>query len=81
MRDRRLRRLMNLFAFGQADRVLTALGAGDALSETGRAKLCHWHGSDGQERHGLSVTADAVLTPYQVSQRERQINDGGVSNR
>ncbi|NMM07411.1 hypothetical protein [Polaromonas sp.] len=66
--------LVSLIAFGPAGRILAALGAGDALCVTGRAKLSHW-AKDGQERHGLSVTADAVLTPYQVSQRRRQIND------
>ena len=50
---------------------MAALGAGDALSVTG-GKLSYWAGKDGQERHGLSVTADGVLTPYQVSQRRRQ---------
>jgi single-stranded DNA-binding protein len=68
--------LLSLIAFGQAGRVLAALSAGDALSVTGVARLSHWQGKDGEERHGLSVTADAVLTPYQVSQRKRQINDG-----
>jgi single-stranded DNA-binding protein len=67
--------LVSLIAFGPAGRVLAALGAGDALSVTGRAKLSHWAGKDGQERHGLSVTSDAVLTPYQVSQRRRAVKD------
>jgi single-stranded DNA-binding protein len=67
--------LVSLIAFGHAGRTLAALGVGDALSVTGRAKLSHWGGKDGQERPGLSVTVDAVLTPYQVSQRRRQIND------
>jgi single-stranded DNA-binding protein len=67
--------LVNLIAFGPAGRVLAALGTGDALSVTGRAKLIHWAGKDGQERHGLNVTADAVLTPYQVSQRRRAVQD------
>jgi single-stranded DNA-binding protein len=67
--------LVSLIAFGQAGRVLAALGAGDALSVTGRAKLSHWQGQDGQEGHGLSVTADAVLTTYQVSQRRCAVQD------
>jgi single-stranded DNA-binding protein len=68
--------LVSLIAFGEPGQVLAALGTGDALSVTGRAKLSQWQGKDGEERHGLSVTADAVLTLYQVAQRKRQINAG-----
>jgi single-stranded DNA-binding protein len=64
--------LVNVIAFGQAGETLAALGAGDAVSVTGRTKMNHWTGSDGQERHGLSLVADGVLTPYQVSVRKRR---------
>lgn len=64
--------LVNVIAFGQAGETLGALGAGDSLSVTGRAKLNHWTGNDGQKRHGLSLVADGVLTPYQVSLRRRR---------
>ena len=63
---------VNVIAFGQAGQTLAALGVGDSLSVTGRVKLTHWTGNDGQERHGLSVIADGVLTPYQVSLRKRR---------
>ena len=62
--------LVNVIAFGQAGEALAALGIGDSLSVTGRAKLTHWTGTDGHERHGLGVVADGVLTPYQVSLRK-----------
>jgi single-stranded DNA-binding protein len=69
--------LVNIIAFGQAGETLAGLGAGDALSVTGRAKLNHWTGNDGQERHGLSVFADGVLTPYQVTVRKRRASASG----
>lgn len=65
--------LVNLIAFGPAGETLARLGAGDALSVTGRAKLNRWTAGDGQERHGLNVVADGVLTPYQVSARKRRV--------
>lgn len=64
--------LVKIIAFGQAGETLAGLGAGDALSVTGRAKLNHWTGNDGQERHGLSVVADGVLTPYQMTVRKHR---------
>lgn len=65
--------IVNVVAFGSAGETLAALGAGDSLSATGRAKLTHWTGTDGQERHGLSMVADGVLTPYQASVRKQRV--------
>ncbi len=42
---------------------LLALHKGDALAIAGRAKLSSWT-KDGEEKHGLSVVADRVLSAY-----------------
>ncbi|HEX7687710.1 MAG TPA: single-stranded DNA-binding protein [Burkholderiaceae bacterium] len=68
--------LVNLIGFGLAGEILAKLGVGDALSVTGRAKLNHWTANDGQERHGLNVVVDGVLTPYQVNVRKRRVQGG-----
>ena len=56
--------LVSIIAFA-ADAVaaLLALQLGDSAAIAGRAKLSSWT-KDGEERHGLSVTADRVLTVY-----------------
>jgi hypothetical protein len=66
--------LVSLIAFGQAGRDLAALAAGDSLSVTGSAKLSHWD-KDGEERHGLAVTVDGVLTMHQLNLRRRAARD------
>ena len=42
---------------------LLVLQRGDSVAIAGRAKLTSWE-KDGKQRHGLSVTADRVLTAY-----------------
>jgi len=42
---------------------LLALQRGDSVAIAGRAKLSSRE-KDGEQRHGLSVTADRVLTVY-----------------
>lgn len=61
--------LVSVIAFGEAAAALAALGKGDSAAVTGRAKVSTWTGKDGALRSGLSITADAVLTAYQVRQR------------
>lgn len=58
--------LVSVIAFN-ADAVtgLLALSKGDALAVAGRAKLSTWE-KDGEEKHGLSVVVDRVLTAYQA---------------
>lgn len=64
--------LLSLIAFSEAAvRALLALQQGDALAVAGRAKLTSWE-RDGEQRHGLSVVADQVLTAYHVEKRRRQ---------
>lgn len=61
--------LASIIAFTpDAVAVLLALSRGDACAIAGRAKLTCWT-KDGQERHGLSVTADRVLSVYQAGRQ------------
>lgn len=64
--------LVSIIAFN-ADAVagLLALAKGDACAIAGRAKLTSWE-KDGEQRHGLSVTADQVLTIYQIEKRRKR---------
>jgi single-stranded DNA-binding protein len=52
--------LVSVVAFSKpAVEALLAHGRGDAIAVTGRAGIKAWTGKDGQERHGLSIVADA----------------------
>lgn len=56
--------IVSVIAFDErAVQALLALGRGDAVSVAGRAKLSSWT-KDGEERHGLSMVADRVLSAY-----------------
>ena len=56
--------LVSVIAFNaDAVQALLALQRGDSVAIAGRAKLTSWE-KDGEQRHGLSVTADRVLTAY-----------------
>lgn len=56
--------LVSIIAFA-ADAVtaILALQRGDSVAIAGRAGLTSWE-KDGEQRHGLSVVADKVLTAY-----------------
>ncbi len=64
--------LVSIIAF-HADAVaaLLALQRGDSCAIAGRAKLTSWT-KDGEEKHGLSVVADQVLTIYQIEKRRKR---------
>jgi single-stranded DNA-binding protein len=64
--------LLSVIAFNaDAVQALLALSKGDSLSIAGRAKLSSWE-KDGEQKHGLSVVADRVLSSYQAGkQRSR----------
>src|SRR5260221_181673 len=64
--------LVSLIAFN-ADAVaaLMALTKGDALAVAGRAKLTSWI-KNGEDRHGLNIVADQVLTLYAIEKRRRK---------
>lgn len=57
---------------------LLALQRGDSCAIAGRAKLSEWKASDGTEKHGLSVTADRVMSAYAAGKQRkaaREIED------
>ena len=63
--------LVSLIAFNEGAVIaLMALHKGDALSVTGRAKLTSWEQA-GEQKNGLSVVADQILSLYQVEKRRR----------
>jgi len=64
--------LVSVIAFaGDAVQALLALQRGDSVAVAGRAKLSSWE-KDGEQRHGLSVVADKVLSVYQIEKKRRQ---------
>lgn len=64
--------LVSVIAFDAgAVAALLALQKGDACAIAGRAKLTSWEKA-GEQKHGLSVTADKVLTIYQIDKKRRQ---------
>jgi single-stranded DNA-binding protein len=64
--------LMSLIAFSStAVDTLLALTKGDALAVVGRAKLTSWT-KDGEDRHGLSMVADQVMSVYQADKRRKR---------
>ena len=60
--------LVSVIAFQEAGEKLGRLRAGDAIAIAGSAKLSSWE-KDGETKHGLSVTASAVLSAYDVRKR------------
>jgi len=63
--------MVSVIAFApDAVGAILALTKGDACAIAGRAKLSSWT-KDGEERHGLSVTADRVLTAYAAGKQRK----------
>jgi single-stranded DNA-binding protein len=55
--------IVSLAAFDEAVRAaLAELCKGDALSVAGRGKLTAWTSKEGEQRHGLSVVAQRIIT-------------------
>jgi len=64
--------LASIIAFNQeAVQAIMALSRGDSVAVTGKGKLSNWE-KDGEQKYGLSVVAEKVLTPYQLDKRRRQ---------
>jgi single-stranded DNA-binding protein len=59
---------VQLAAFGSHAEALARLGKGDSISAQGQLKPTVYQ-KDGQERHGLSLTATAILTAYQIKKK------------
>lgn len=63
--------ICSVIAFnGAAVHSLMALAKGDAVSIAGRARLSTWE-RDGEQRHGLSIVAEQVLTLYALGKRRK----------
>jgi single-stranded DNA-binding protein len=60
--------LVSVIAFQEAGEKLGRLKSGDGVSIAGSAKLSSWV-KDGETKYGLSVTASAVLSAYDVRKR------------
>lgn len=64
--------LVSIVVFSDsAGAALLALAKGDSLAVAGRASLRTWE-KDGEQRHGLSIVADRVMTVYEHDKRRRQ---------
>lgn len=48
---------------------LLALGKGDSLACTGRAKLSSWTAKDGTEAHGLGLVVERIMSAYQLEKK------------
>ncbi|OGB00437.1 MAG: hypothetical protein A3E25_05470 [Burkholderiales bacterium RIFCSPHIGHO2_12_FULL_69_20] len=69
--------LVSVIAFGSAAEQIGALTKGDALAINGRAKVSTWTGKDGAPRAGLSITADIVMTAYQLKRKRQAVAAAG----
>jgi single-stranded DNA-binding protein len=68
-------------AFGSHAEALARLGKGDGVSATGSMKPSEYQAKDGTTRHGLSLTATAILTAYQIKKKRGDENASGKGNR
>lgn len=71
--------LCSVIAFGTAAEQLAALAKGDTVAVTGRTKPKAWTDREGQQRAGLDVVAEQLLTAYHV-RRKRQVMAGGTGD-
>jgi len=53
---------LTLVAFGQQAEALARVRKGESISAIGRVEINRWRAQDGQEREGLQLIADAVVT-------------------
>lgn len=65
--------LVSVITFSaSAIEALLALGKGDSIACTGRAKLTEWTNKDGEQRHGISVTVERIMSSYSLD-KKRQV--------
>lgn len=63
--------LANCIAFHRdAVEAILELGERDTVAVSGSAKLSHWK-RDGEDRHGVSITVDKILTAYGVAKQRK----------
>ena len=67
--------LVNCIAFGETGERLGRLKAGDAVSMAGSAKLSSWE-KDGEARHGIGMTATAILSAWDAKRRRGDHQEG-----
>lgn len=72
--------LCSVIAFGHVGEQLAALAKGDSVAITGRAKVSTWSGREGEQRVGLNVTADAILTTYHVRRKREAMVGSSEGN-
>jgi single-stranded DNA-binding protein len=67
--------------FGSHAEALARLGKGDSISAQGQLKPTVYQ-KDGQARHGLSLTANQLLTEYAIRKKrgDNQAQAGGKAN-
>lgn len=71
--------LLSLIAFKpEICTALLALGAGDSVAVTGRAKLSAWvDKTSGEPRAGADVVVEAVITPYALRRKRDAVQGAG----
>jgi single-stranded DNA-binding protein len=65
--------LVSVIAFGSVAEQLGSLAKGDTVAVNGRAKASTWTGRDGSAKAGLNVTADSLLTAYQLKHKRKAL--------
>ena len=71
--------LASLIVFNdEAKGALLALGKGDSLAVTGRAKLTSWTGRDGESKHGISIVVERAMSAYEVTKRAKAVARSGA---
>src|SRR5512144_1505533 len=60
--------LISAIAFTDCAEKLLTHHQGDTISVLGKAKLSEWT-KDGQQKHGLDMVVDRLLSPYELTKR------------
>lgn len=66
---------VSVIAFGTTAQALLAHAKGDSIAVTGRGKLTEWQSKDGENRHGLSITVDALMSPHQARSKREKVTE------
>lgn len=65
-----------LVAFGRVAETLARHSKGDLVSVSGRLQASHWRDREGQDRHGLQIVADTVISARSVRSGGRKREAG-----
>lgn len=67
-------------AFGEVAERIARLGKGDPLSVIGSLKPTEWLDKLGETKHGLNITVNNALSPYDIKKRKPEtLTDAGVA--